>query len=76
MLNAIKQTIQQIADFFSSVIDFVVGFIKDTINFIGKIPEAVEEVTDLASSFFPAEILALFISALAIVVILRVLGRD
>lgn len=76
MLNAIKQTIQQIADFFSSVIDFVVGFIKDTISFISKIPEAVEEVTDLASSFFPPAILALFVSALAVVVILRVLGRD
>lgn len=76
MLNAIKQTTQQIADFFSSVIDFVVGFIKDTVSFIAKIPEAVEDVTDLASSFFPPEILALFVSALAVVVILRVLGRD
>lgn len=76
MLDSIKQTVQQIADFFATIIDFVVGFVKDTVNFIAKLPEAISDVLEMAESFFPVEILTLFGAALAMVVILRVLGRD
>ena len=76
MLASIKDALVSILDFFSSIIDFVVGFIKDTINFLAKIPVAVENVSDMATSFFPPQILALFVSALAVLVILRIVGRD
>lgn len=76
MLESIKQTIQSIADFFSNIIDFVVGFIEDTVNFIKQIPQAVSDVIDMASSFMPVEIIGLISAALAVVVVLRVVGRD
>ena len=76
MLSKIWNAIKSISSFFTTIIDFVVNFIKDTVSFIGKIPEALEKVTDLAGDFFPPAILALFVSALGIIVILRVLGRD
>lgn len=76
MLATIKDTLLGIGKFFSTIIDFVVGFINDTVNFIKQIPEAVEEITELANSFFPPEIALMLVGLLAILVILRVLGRD
>lgn len=75
MLATIKDGILTIVDFFVTVFDFVVGFIKDTVAFISRLPAAVEEVTDLVSQFLPAEVLAIFVSILAFVIILRLLGR-
>lgn len=76
MLETIKNGILTIVDFFVTVFDFVVGFIKDTVDFIAKLPAAITQVTDQISKFLPAEVIVLLISVLAVVIILRVLGRD
>lgn len=76
MLQTIKDGILSIVSFFDSVIGFVVGLIEDTTNFISKIPESVEQVTSYMTAFLPPEVMVLLVGILAIVVILRVLGRD
>lgn len=75
MLETIKNGILTIVDFFTTVFDYVVGFIQDTIDFITRLPNAVEEVIDLVGDFLPPSVLAIFVSLLGVVVILRVLGR-
>lgn len=76
MLSAIKDTVLGIGEFFSTIIDFVKGFITDSVNFIKQIPIAFEEAYNAATSIIPNEILILFAAALTVVIVLRVLGRD
>lgn len=76
MLETIKNGILTIVDFFVTVFDFVVGFIKDTVDFIAKLPAAITQVIDQISKFLPPEVIAILVSVLAVVIILRVLGRD
>lgn len=76
MLQTIKDGILGIVSFFNSITSFVKDFISDSLNFIKQIPESVDKVTSLASDFFPPEILVIFVAALALVVVLRVVGRD
>lgn len=76
MLETIKNGILTIVDFFVTVFDFVVGFIKDTVDFITKLPTAITQVTDQISKFLPTEIISILGAVLAVVIILRVCGRD
>lgn len=75
MLENIKQTLSQIADFFVTIFDFVVGFVKDIVDVVKWCGEAVARIP----SFFdwlPASALAIILALFAIVVIYKVLGRE
>lgn len=76
MLASIKEILSNIGNFFSTVIDYVVGFIEDLVYFMGKLASSVTDALALLDDIFPVEIITIFGSLIAVVVILRILGRD
>lgn len=76
MLETIKNAITQIVDFLNSVVSFVIDLVKNTVDFIKLIPGYVKEIADFVDMFFPVEIAAAFMAGIAIIVILRLVGRS
>lgn len=76
MLETIKNAITQIVDFLNSVVSFVVDLVKNTLEFMKLIPTYVQEVTDFIDMFFPVELAAAFMAGVAIIIILRLVGRS
>lgn len=66
---------QQIFDFFSNVLDFLIDFIKDIVYIIEITGEMVLKIPDYFS-WLPSEALSLLVSVFAVVVIYKVLGRE
>lgn len=75
MLNTIKDFIVSIGDFFLTIWDFVIGIFEDIAYLIKLLGKAVVSIPKWLS-WLPAEVVALIVAGLAVVVILRVLGRD
>lgn len=76
MLESIKNAITQIVDFINSVFTFIVDLIKNTGEFLKLIPEYVKEIKDFVDMFFPVELAVAFMAAIAIIIILRLVGRS
>ena len=75
MLQGILDVLTKIGDFFSSVVDFIVSIFQDLANFIKMLGLFVSKVPDWFS-WLPAPAVALVITLIGTVVLLRVLGRD
>ncbi len=74
-MSAIFDTLKSIGSAISSIFDFVIGFFEDiayvikiTGKFVAKIPSYFD--------WLPAEVLAIIVSAFAVVVIYKILGRE
>lgn len=76
MLETIKNAITQIVDFLNSVVSFVIDLVKNTLDFMKLIPSYVKEISDFVNMFFPVEIAAAIMAAIAIIIILRLVGRS
>lgn len=76
MLETIKNAITQIVDFINSVVSFVIDLVKNTADFIKLIPSYVKEISDFVDMFFPVELAVAFMAAIAIIIILRLVGRS
>lgn len=75
MLETIKNAFLGFINLITSLVDFVVGIIKDIVyvvkltgSFVAKIPQLF--------SWLPAPVIALFVTIFAIVVIYKILGRE
>ena len=75
MLEAIKNFFVSIADVITSLVDFVVGFIKDIVyivklcgTFVAKIPRLF--------SWLPSGVLAIVVLTFSVVVIYKIMGRE
>jgi hypothetical protein len=75
MLEAIKDAVLAIGQFFADVVDFVLKLISDIIYVIELCGQAISKVPDYIS-WIPAAPLALLTSIFAIVVIYKILGRE
>lgn len=74
-MSTIINFLKGIANGVTSIISFVLDTIKD-ILYVGQLlAEAVAQIPELFS-FMPAEVLALIVTALTVVVIYKLLGRD
>lgn len=75
MLETIKNVFLGFINLITSLVDFVVGLIKDIVyvvkltgGFVAKIPRLF--------SWLPAPVIALFVTLFAVVVIYKILGRE
>lgn len=75
MLETIKEVFLGFIDVVTSLVDFVIGFIKDIVyvvkltgGFVAKIPQLF--------SWLPGSVVALFVVLFAVVVIYKILGRE
>lgn len=75
MLQGIFDVLTAIGDFFASIIDFVGGLIDGLIQFVTSLGSIAGDVTSLMGGL-PAYLLAGILSLIAIMVVLRVVGRD
>lgn len=74
-MSAVINFLQGIADGVSAIISFVLDLVQD-ILYVGQLlTQTVSQIPELFS-FMPPEILALIVSALSVVVIYKVIGRD
>lgn len=75
MLDGIFQVLTTIGDFFSSVGSFLVSFIQDLVGFVTQIGTVGGQVTSILGGL-PAYFVTGILSLIAVMVLLRVLGRD
>lgn len=75
MLSSIYNILKSIADFFTSVVSFVLNLVSDTIYVVGLLAKAIVDIPKYLS-FLPPVILAVLISTFSIVVIYKILGRE
>lgn len=75
MLESIKNGITAILDFFSSIGEFVVGFVKDLGTLATTLADTVTSIPDYFA-WLPAELLVSLIAIFGIVVLYKVLGRE
>lgn len=75
MLKGVLDILTKIGDFFSSVVDFIVSFFSDVVNFVKMLGVFVSKIP-YWFSWLPAPALALVITMVGVIVLLRVLGRD
>lgn len=74
-MSTIINFLKGIANGVTSIISFVLDTIKDVLYVGQLLAEAVAQIPQLFS-FLPAEVLALIVTALTVVVIYKLLGRD
>lgn len=75
MLQGILDVLIKIGDFFTSVIDFIVSFFSDVVNFVKMLGVFASKIPTWFS-WLPAPALALVVTLIGVVILLRVVGRD
>lgn len=75
MLSSIYNILKSIADFFTSVVSFVLNLISDLIYVVGLLGKSIIDIPKYLS-FLPPVILAVLVSTFSIVVIYKILGRE
>ena len=75
MLETIKNILFSIGDFFAGIYDFIVGFVADIISVVEYCTSAVAQIPKFFEWLDPA-LVAIVLSAFAIVVIYKILGRE
>ena len=74
-MQALFDIIKSIGEFFSNVISFVVTIFSDLIYVIKSIGTAISRIPNYIG-WLPASISALFLVALSIIIVYKVVGRD
>lgn len=75
MLEAIKDAVISIGQFFADVVDFVLKLIQDLLYLIELVGQAVGKIPSYFT-WLPANVVALIVALIAIVVVYKVLGRE
>lgn len=75
MLDAIKDGLNSVLDFFTLIWDFVTGLIDDIVNLTTTVTETVKNIPDYFS-WLPAEIVVSIVALFGIVVVYKILGRE
>lgn len=74
MLQAIKEVLTNIGNFFSSVWNFLVDLIEDLVYMVKLLGEIVGQIPSLFS-WLPTAVLSLLIALVGIVVVYKIIGR-
>lgn len=75
MLDGIFSVLEAIGSFFSSIVDAVMGFVDDLVQFAIQLGTIGSQISSILGGF-PAYFLAGILMLIAIMVLLRVVGRD
>lgn len=78
VIDAVKNVgkwVKTIGEFFSTVIDFVIGLVEDIVYVVKLTAETVLKIPEYFD-WLPEAVVAVIVSAFAIVVIYKVLGRE
>lgn len=75
MLQGITDILTQIGEFFASVVDFVGGLISDLVSFVQSLLSVPAQIQTILGGF-PAYVVAGILGLIALMIVLRVVGRD
>lgn len=75
MLDGIFSVLESIGSFFSGIIDAIMGFIDDLVQFAISLGSIASQISTILGGF-PAYFLAGLLTLIAVMVLLRVIGRD
>lgn len=75
MLDGIFQVLSAIGDFFSSIIDFVSGLIQGLIDFVTSLASVPSSIQSILGGF-PPYLVTGILGLIALMIVLRVVGRD
>lgn len=75
MLQGIFDVLASIGDFFASVVGFVSDLINDLVSFVQSLLEVPAQIATVLGGF-PLYFIAGITSLIAIMIVLRVVGRD
>lgn len=75
MLQGIFDVLASIGDFFASVVGFVSDLINDLVSFVQSLLEVPTQIATVLGGF-PMYFIAGITSLIAIMIVLRVVGRD
>lgn len=75
MLETIKDFLVGIGDMFVSLWEFVIGFFEDIAYIVKLTGQAVLHIPDIFS-WLPAEMVALIVVIIGVVVVYKVMGRE
>lgn len=76
MLQTIQDVLIDIGNFFTSIVDFITGFFEDLVGFVKQLGSLATQFTQIMTGSFPAYFITGILSLVAIMILLRVLGRD
>ena len=74
-VGKIIDILSAIGNFFKSVVDFIVSLFEDLVYVIKLLGQTVAKLPDYLG-FLPSVAIAVFVSAIAVVIVFRVIGRD
>ncbi len=74
-MGAIIDFFESLISIIGSVVDFVIGLVQDLIYVVQLLGEALAEMPVLFG-WLPAEVLVVLLTVFALLVVLRILGRD
>lgn len=75
MLDGIFNVLADIGDFFASVVDAIVGFIDDLVQFAISLGEIAGQVSTILGGF-PVFFVTGILTLIGVMILLRVIGRD
>lgn len=75
MLQGIFDVLASIGDFFASVVGFVSDLINDLVSFVQSLLEVPAQIATVLGGF-PMYFIAGITSLIAVMIVLRVVGRD
>lgn len=75
MLQGIFDVLASIGDFFASVVGFVSDLINDLVSFVQSLLEVPAQIATVLGGF-PLYFIAGITSLIAVMIVLRVVGRD
>ena len=75
MLETIKEILFNIGNFFTTIFDFVVGFVNDIISVVKYTGQAIAQIPQLLEWINPT-LIGMLLAAFAVVIIYKILGRE
>lgn len=75
MLQGITDVLTSIGEFFSSIVDFIGGLINDLVNFVTSLVTVGSDIGNFLSGI-PVYVTTGILSLVALMIVLRVVGRD
>lgn len=74
-MQAILDVLKSIGEFFSTVINFVVNMVQDLVYVVELMGMTIAKIPQYIS-FLPSSVVSIFVVALTLIVVYKILGRD
>lgn len=74
-MQAILDVLKSIGEFFSTVINFVVKMVQDLVYVVELMGMTIAKIPQYIS-FLPSSVVSIFVVALTLIVVYKILGRD